>query len=126
MQATESNVNFIVADGLSIDDVTKEAFQLLGNGGVMSGSMEHSCDECTQRYRERSAVISNIDPSAIVGMEDTPDVPQLQTNIVDNCAPVKMIVVDGIVTGHTVSHYLELIVVVIFITMVVLWLPRLS
>jgi hypothetical protein len=110
MQATESKINFTMEDGVTIDDVTREAFHVLGNGGVISGSIQHSCNECTQKYRERSTGISGIDSSATVGMEDTLATSQFQTNIVEDCAPVKMIVVDGIVTGHTVSIYVQLFI----------------
>lgn len=107
MQAAESRINFTMEDGATIDDVTREAFRVLGNEGVISGSMQHSCNECTQKYRERSTPSSDIDPSAIVGIDDNLITPQFQTTIVEDCAPVKMVIVDGIVTGHTVSLYME-------------------
>lgn len=105
MQATESKVNFTMEDSLPIDAVTKQAFQSLGNGGVIGGSMQHNCNECTQKYREQSTSADGIDPSAIVGMEDVSVTSQAQANIIDNCAPVKMVVVDGIVMGHTVCLF---------------------
>ena len=49
--------------------------------------------------------MDGIDPSAIVGMEDVSVTSQAQANIIDNCAPVKMVVVDGIVMGHTVCVF---------------------
>jgi hypothetical protein len=104
MQAAESKENFIIEDGLPIDDVTREAFTCLGNNGVITGAMQHVCNECTQKYREQSATnTAATDPSAVVGMEDTAIEPVFQSNIVENCAPVKMVVMDGIVMGHTVS-----------------------
>jgi hypothetical protein len=110
MQAAVANVDFTIADGLSIDGVTKEAFQSLGNDGIIGGSMQHSCKECTQKYRESYAGSGDIDPSAIVGMEDTSATPQFQTRIIEDCAPVKMVVMDGIVMGHTVSVILKLFI----------------
>ena len=102
MQAAESKVNFTMEDSLSIDEVTKRAFQFLGNGGIISGSMEHSCNECTQKYRVQSTSTNDVDPSAMVGMEDMSAALESQA-IIEDCAPVKMVVVDGIVMGHTVS-----------------------
>ena len=124
MQAAESNINFTTADALPIDEVTRDAFQVLANNGIITGSMQHSCDECTQKYRERATGTSAIDSSAIVGMEDASVTQQLQTNVLEDCAPVKMIVIDGIVTGHTVSHSNPGSTFLV-LTISVLWLPRL-
>ena len=38
-------------DMLPINDVTREAFSVLGQRGVISASGGHSCLECTQPYR---------------------------------------------------------------------------
>ena len=95
---------FTIQDDLPIDEVTREAYQNLGGNGVIEGSLEHSCAECTQKYKARADFIGNVDHSATVGMDD---VDVNMTNVVDNeesgHAPVKMVVIDGIVMGHTVS-----------------------
>jgi hypothetical protein len=109
--AAEARTNLVLPGGLAIDEVTKEAFQTLGNNGVVRAAQEHSCEECTQKYRERAEVILHTDPSALVGMEDTgaeqganiSRVVNTENNNDDTSSYVKMVVVDGIVMGHTVS-----------------------
>ena len=66
---------------LSIDEVVGEAFEALGNNGVMLLSKEHTCSECTKPYKQADGLI------------------------VSDAAPVKMIVLDGIVMGPTYCAY---------------------
>ena len=68
--AAESGINLTLSDGLSIQEATKEAFYALGNSGIIQTALEHSCAECTQKYKDRAEDIANNDPSAVVGMED--------------------------------------------------------
>jgi hypothetical protein len=110
LAASEMGMNFTCKDGLQINEVTREAFEVLGNKGVIQAANGHSCNECTHKYRKRGATIPGIDPSALLGMEAAfPGPPasgsasdaDAESN--DTLAPVKMVVVDGIVMGHSVS-----------------------
>ena len=101
---SKEDVDLIIEDGLPIDEITKEAFKYLGNQGVIQETLEHSCAECTQEYKSRADFIVNVDHSATVGMDDA-DVNIVQApvrTVGSNHAPVKMVVIDGIVMGHTV------------------------
>jgi len=110
-------------DGLAIDDVTKEAFELLGENGIIRLADQHACAECTQPYRHTSDRMLNVDPVAVVGVNENSRVPglvegagltnpglpnQAQISINDDMdidnASVNM-VVDGIVMGPTVCKY---------------------
>ena len=57
----------------------------LGNGGQMKVAKNHSCSECTKPFKE-SVTDTTIHPDA---------------------APVKMMVLDGIAMGPTVSFFLQ-------------------
>ena len=72
-----------IKDQLPIDAVTFEAFQHLGQNGVISVANGHACAECTQPYRRTQ----------------DEEVDQIE----EDRALVKMVVVDGIVMGPTVS-----------------------
>jgi len=105
-------------DGLNIDEVTKEAYNELGENGLIRAADQHSCSECTQEYKATSDIINGADSAAVVGVDENRTVPPLQNpncetgspNIahqerieVDHVgidpAPVKMVVLDGIVMG---------------------------
>ncbi len=85
-----SNTNLNLRDGLPIDEVTKEAFHMLGARGLIHAADGHGCKECMQRYR-----YSEDDPTS--ESEDEGDE--------DNRAYVQMVVVDGIVMGHSICAY---------------------
>jgi hypothetical protein len=124
--AASSNVDVELQDGLAIDDVTKQAFELLGEDGIIRLADQHACEECTQPYRHTSDRMPNIDPAAVVGVDENRRVPrlaqgadltnpglpnqlQVQTSSNDEIdigdATVNMVVVDGIVMGPTVCKY---------------------
>ena len=84
--ASSDDVDFETPANLSIDDLTEKAFYDLGNGGHMKVANDHSCSECTKPFKE-SVTDTTIHPDA---------------------APVKMVVLDGIVMGPTVSFCLQL------------------
>ena len=108
--ASASNIDLTMQDGLSIDLVTQEAFEVLGEKGIIRAAEQHACDECTQNYKRNADVISSNDPTAVLGMEEAvlneiDIVPQVDDR---QHAPVKMVVLDGIVMGHTVCHILTI------------------
>ena len=80
-----SQQHLTLSDNLSINEVTQEAFNHLGNNGVISVANGHACSECTQPYRR--------------SQYETID------QIEDGRASVKMVVVDGIVMGPTHCAY---------------------
>jgi hypothetical protein len=73
------NQHLTLKDGLAIDDVTQQAFEHLGKNGIINVANGHACSECTQPYRHSQ--YENVD------------------QIESDCAPVKMVVLDGIVMG---------------------------
>src|SRR5258705_2173181 len=85
-----SDLNMTLRDNLPIDEVTKEAFHILGERGIVRAADEHSHKECTQKFRRSEAVSSS--ESEDVDVEDIK-------------SPVKMVVVDGIVMGHAICAY---------------------
>jgi uncharacterized Zn finger protein (UPF0148 family) len=80
-----SNQHLTLKDNLAIDDVTQQAFEHLGQNGLISAANGHACSECTQPYRRSQ--YENID------------------EIDQDRAPVKMVVIDGIVMGPTHCAY---------------------
>ena len=87
--AATSNINVELQDGLAIDDVTKEAFSLLGENGIITAADQHACKECTQPYKHTADVLPEVDQSS-QNSDDNMDIDQVF---------VKMAVVDGIVFG---------------------------
>jgi hypothetical protein len=71
------NIDVELQDGLAIDEVTKEAFELLGENGIIWPADKHVCAECTQSYKHTSDRISNIDPAAVVGVDGNRSIPGL-------------------------------------------------
>ena len=107
--ASASDTNLTIMDGLAIDEVTREAFNALGEGGIIKSGDQHSCSECTQKYRSTADVIveANANEADMVGMEDRNQINDDQgrmqeiDEVEEEAAPVQMVVVDGIVMGHT-------------------------
>jgi CxC5 like cysteine cluster associated with KDZ transposases len=84
--AADSSHSFELIDNLPISEVTGKAYDILGHNGSINAATNHSCSECCHAYK------ISLDPTAVpihdmnVDMED-----------------VKMVVLDGIVMGPTVS-----------------------
>ena len=109
--------------GSTIAEVTKHAFEILGEKGIIRNADQHSCSECTHPYKSTAARIGNNDPAALLGVDENHVVPALEgedadlavqdaaqarlnahnaMNVVgrdDNKAPVKLVVMDGQVMG---------------------------
>ena len=75
--ADASGINLELQDGLAIDDVTKQAFSILGENGIIRAADQHTCQECTQPYKRTADIITGDDPAALVGMDENRDVPPL-------------------------------------------------
>ena len=89
----ECGVDLELSDNLSIDEVTQEAFAYLGEKGIIWAANGHSCEECTHKYKHSADNINNSTVNAEVELET------------EEHAPVKMIVMDGIVMGPTHCAY---------------------
>ncbi|KAM6491162.1 hypothetical protein JOM56_013401 [Amanita muscaria] len=94
MVASASNTHLTIVDGLGINEVTKEAYKVLGENGFIKSADNHACAECTHKHKRTADIIADADinEADMVGMED-------------NAAPVKMVVIDGIVMGHSYCAY---------------------
>ena len=106
-------------NGLAIDEVTKEAFEHLGQDGIILPAKGHHCSECTQPYKRTSDLRASNDPDATLGDDEHHIVPAPQNTStftgqissvesermeVDNpvAKDVTMCVMDGIVFGPPV------------------------
>jgi hypothetical protein len=128
-----SAINLELQDGLAIDEVTKEAFNVLGENGIIRVADGHQCSECTQPYKRTVDVITGEDPAALVGVDEQREVPVLVGEGADlavqdatrarinalhpqpanddmevDHGSVTMAVLDGIVMGPPVSVLLEI------------------
>ena len=112
------DMNLTLQDNLSIDEVARQAFDILGEDGIIRAAGQHACKECTHEYRASADVILSSDISQMVGMDDDDNDDDYEEEQDDDDgessvqsdessddtntynAPVKMIVMDGIVVGH--------------------------
>lgn len=84
--AAESSHSIELIDNLPISEVTEKAYDILGQKGSINAATHHSCSECTHAYKQ------SVDPTAV------------PINDMDvEAEDVKMVVLDGIVMGPTVS-----------------------
>ena len=104
-------------DNLAINEVTKEAFNTLGENGLIRAANQHHCTQCTQKYKATSDIVNGVDPAAVVGEDKNQTVPpilhtssnsntsntisrqNIQTTVDDESAVVKLVIMDGIVMG---------------------------
>jgi hypothetical protein len=117
--AALSEVDLVLQDGLAIDEVTKEAFAILGANGIIRVAGGHTCSECTHEYKSTADVIPGSDPLATAGFDDrvpqgpiaVGDVQHAQTpsdssvgddDMQVDKGVVQLVVLDGIVTGPSV------------------------
>ena len=123
--ASTSGVDLELEDGIALDQVTKQAFSILGDRGIIRAADNHHCSECTQTYKPEADSFSLFDPAATVGMDENALVPGLEVDMGDieetpNSPPiqppvatqggtnadVRMVVVDGIVVGPNVCCFI--------------------
>ncbi|KAF9521859.1 hypothetical protein CPB83DRAFT_778003 [Crepidotus variabilis] len=81
MVAAASDRTLETQQNIPIEDLTKFAFDSLGDEGKVCLAEGHDCSECTKPYR--------------TGIEEDTEV--------EGAEPVKMIVIDGVVIGSAVS-----------------------
>jgi len=76
--AQASGVMFETNDNPSIDDLTHDAFAILGEGGAMKLSDKHTCSECTQEHKAVANFLPAAnDAAAVLGVDENQAVPQL-------------------------------------------------
>ena len=75
--AAVSEINLELQDGLGIGDLTRQAFSILGENGIIRAADQHTCQECTQPYKKRADIITEDDPAALVGVDENRNVPAL-------------------------------------------------
>ena len=115
--ASMSNIDLELQDGLAIDEVTTEAFAILGANGIIRVAGGHMCSECTHEYKATADVIGNPNPGTTV---DDQILPQPSTEQEQSSgysqntsgdenesseadkALVTLVVLDGMVTGPSV------------------------
>src|SRR5712672_3591587 len=77
MVAKSSGVTLEMENGIPIQEVTKQAFIQLGDNGVIKCAQNHSCSECTHKYKETADRITGDDPAAALGVDENHQVPAL-------------------------------------------------
>src|SRR6202790_5260245 len=77
MVAKSSGVTLEMENGIPIQEVTKQAFIQLGDNGVIKCAQNHSCSECTHKYKETADRITGDDPAAVLGVDENHQVPAL-------------------------------------------------
>ena len=123
--AEASSISLQIQDGIAIDDVTRQAYQKLGENGIIRSAEDHFCSECTHDFKKKADVIAECDAAAVVGVDESHAVPafsgshgeieeqdamQRDNNAMDvddtglagsrqSASPVKLVVMDGIVMG---------------------------
>jgi hypothetical protein len=74
--ASASHVDLELPDKLPIDEVTKQAFKVIGEEGVIRAAEGHACSECTHEYKKEADEIPQADdPAALVGIDENRNVP---------------------------------------------------
>ena len=114
--AASAQIHLELNDGLDINEVTKEAFNCLGENGLIRTADQHSCLQCTQKYKATSDINNNADPAAVAEVDNDQAVSPMvnsesstsnfeleenvQSDVIENeSAVVKLVVMDGIVMG---------------------------
>src|SRR5882724_12928127 len=77
MVAKSSGVTLEMENDIPIAQVTKQAFNQLGNNGIIKCAQNHSCSECTHKYKETADRITADDPTAVLGIDENHQVPAL-------------------------------------------------
>ena len=123
--AQASKYSLEVKDTLPINDLVKEAYNILGEKGVIRSAENHFCSECTHQFKQTADLITEDDPAAVIGLDENHTVPVLTgedaelaiqdaAQARDNAlhamnvdsspssveeSPVKLVVLDGVVMG---------------------------
>jgi hypothetical protein len=99
--AAASSYSLELLDNLPISEVTEKAFDILGQNGSIHAAIDHSCSECSHPYKD--SLNNNPTTSSVDSMDIDEGPPS---------AEIKMVVLDGIVMGPTVS--LRIIIIYLY------------
>jgi hypothetical protein len=78
--ASPAGLNLELEDSLALDQVTKQAFMILGDKEIIRAAEQHNCAECTQKYKAQADQFSLYDAAAMVGIDENRLVPRLEGN----------------------------------------------
>lgn len=78
-----NNENLELPEKLPIEEVAKQAFAKLGNGGIIGPGKDHSCSKCCQPYKATADFVANEDPAAVIGADENSAVPVLTGEYAD-------------------------------------------
>ena len=81
--ASVNNENLELPEKLPIEEVAKQAFAKLRNGGIIGPGKEHSCLKCCQPYKATADFMANDDPAAVIGADENSAVPVLTGEYAD-------------------------------------------
>ncbi len=109
--ASASDTNLMLSPNTNIYEIAREAFTYLGEAGIIRAANGHSCNECAQPYKQTADVIHHNNLATVLDDNELSlPIPLGQMAIPSSSYAnyttqplVKMIVVDGIVMGPTVS-----------------------
>ena len=74
--ASVSGFDLELPDKLSIDEVTKQAYGILGEKGIIRSADNHACSECTHDYKSEADVLPRAnDPASVIGVDENCQVP---------------------------------------------------
>ncbi|KAF8981233.1 hypothetical protein BDQ17DRAFT_1263196, partial [Cyathus striatus] len=68
----------ITSDEHNIQELTRKAFEILGQEGIIACAKDHSCSECTHEYKSTPDRITDDTPAAVAGIDGNQTVPILQ------------------------------------------------
>lgn len=77
MVSSTKKIDLELKENLNINEVTKEAYAILGNAGIIELGLKHSCSQCQQPYKAVADLIGNEDPAAVLGADGNSAVPSL-------------------------------------------------
>ena len=126
-----SDQSLELPDELPIAEVTKHAFKLFGEKGVIRSAEYHFCSECTHTFKQTADIITGDDPAALIGVDENHNVPVLtgedadlavqdaaqarlnaetamdidRSPSPDEETPLKLVVLDGVLMGPTHCAY---------------------
>ena len=75
--AQSSNQSLELPDGLKITELTKQAFAILGQEGIIGSAHGHSCSGCSQPYKKTADKITEDDPAGLLGVDENHEIPAL-------------------------------------------------
>jgi hypothetical protein len=74
--ASASKFDLELPDNLPIGEITKQAFTILGENGLIRSAEGHACSECTHEYKTNADVLpQQHDAAGVVGVDENRQVP---------------------------------------------------